>query len=156
MYRILLPLIVVIIAISSCTKNVENSCPPVTVTAPDSQVAALQHYIDTAGIVAVKDPRGFFYAIDDSGVSTRPTPCSGITINYKGTLLNGNTFDSGHDISMLVSGLINGWQEGVPLIKKGGRIRLYLPPYLGYGASSTTAIPANSNLIFNIELLDVR
>lgn len=156
MYRILLPLIVVIVAISSCTKNVENSCPTVTVTAPDSQVAALQRYIDTAGITAVKDPRGFFYAIDDSGISTRPTPCSKITINYKGTLLNGTTFDSNHDISMLMSGLINGWQEGVPLIKKGGRIRLYLPPFLAYGSSSTTAIPANSNLIFNIELLDVR
>jgi FKBP-type peptidyl-prolyl cis-trans isomerase FkpA len=156
MYKLLLPLIVIIIAASSCGKNIENSCPPVTVVAPDTQVAVLQHYIDSSGIVAVKDPRGFFYSIADSGSGTAPTPCSLITINYKGKLLNGTDFDAGHDSQFLLGQLINGWQEGVPLIRKGGHITLYLPPYLGYGAAVSTTIPSNSHLIFDIELVGVQ
>ena len=156
MYRFLLPLLAVLLIIGGCTKNVENSCPAVTLTAPDSQVALLQRYIDSSGITAVKDPRGFFYTIHDTGIGAKPTSCSLITISYKGTLLNGTEFDSGHDKAMLLSQLINGWQEGLPLIRKGGRITMYLPPYLGYGSRSSTAIPANSSLIFSIELLNVR
>jgi len=156
MYRFLLPLIVLIVAVSSCTKNTENSCPPVTLTAPDSQVVALERYIDSAGITAVKDRRGFYYSILDTGVGVHPNPCNIITANYSGRLLNGTIFDSNHNASFLLGQLITGWQEGIPLIKTGGRIVLYIPPFLGYGVASTTTIPSSSSLIFTIELLGVK
>jgi FKBP-type peptidyl-prolyl cis-trans isomerase FkpA len=156
MYRYLLPLIVLIIAVSSCTKNAENSCPPLNTVAPDSQVVALGHYIDTAGITATKDPRGFYYTILDTGVGVHPTPCNQITASYSGKLLDGTVFDSNHNSSFVLNQLIPGWQEGIPLIKTGGRIVLYLPPALGYGSNATTVIPSNSSLIFTIELLSVR
>ena len=62
--------------------------------------------------------------------------------------LTGTTFALG--------GLILGWQKGIPLIQKGGSINLYIPPSLGYGANATGSIPANSILVFTIQLVDFK
>jgi FKBP-type peptidyl-prolyl cis-trans isomerase FkpA len=59
-------------------------------------------------------------------------------------------------VAFSLLGVIQGWTNGVPLIKKGGKIKLYIPPALGYGANTTSdgRIPGNSILIFDVELLD--
>jgi FKBP-type peptidyl-prolyl cis-trans isomerase len=72
-------------------------------------------------------------------------------MTYTGTLLNGTKFDAG-TISYPLSQLIVGWQIAVPLIGKGGRIKVVLPSSLGYGAQTTGPIPANSPLYFDITL----
>ena len=54
-----------------------------------------------------------------------------------------------------LSGLIKGWQIGIPLMKKGGKSTFFIPSELGYGANSTGTFPANSVLIFDIELINV-
>lgn len=156
MQKILLPLIVVLIAFASCTKNVENSCPTISVTVPDSQVVALTQYIDTNKIVAVKDPRGFYYSISDTGVGANANQCSITTVNYTGQFTDGSVFETSHNASFYLSAVIKGWQVGLPLIKNGGTITLYLPPFLAYGQGATTTIPANSTLIFTIQLVKVR
>ncbi|HAD33478.1 MAG TPA: FKBP-type peptidylprolyl isomerase, partial [Chitinophagaceae bacterium] len=56
-------------------------------------------------------------------------------------------------VSFGLDGLIVGWQEGIPLIGAGGKIKLYLPPSLAYGSNANGNIPANSSLIFDIDLL---
>ena len=64
-------------------------------------------------------------------------------------------FDSGNNVQFNLSGLIIGWQEGIPLIAPGGSITLYLPPSLAYGSTAVGSIPANSILVFTIDLLAV-
>jgi FKBP-type peptidyl-prolyl cis-trans isomerase len=129
-------------------------CAPATENAPASEVANLRTYLGNAGITATEDARGFFYNIQAPGDSVKPNACANITINYVGRLTNGNQFDGRNGITFDLDNLITGWRQGVPLIGKGGKITLYLPPSLGYGNQPRTGIPANSILIFNIDLLD--
>src|SRR4051794_34150454 len=93
----ILILLLVVVGISSCIKNdtTTPACTPLTFTAPSSEVATLKAYLDSTGIVATQDSRGFFYTIDDS-VSTdtlHPTPCSDVSVTYLGTYPNGTAFD---------------------------------------------------------------
>lgn len=143
------------VAITSCNKKDNNKCPDVTTAAPASEVATLRTYIQANNIITIEDSRGFFYTIDAPGSGAKPTACSGVVVNYVGKLTNGTTFDSGNNVSFSLGGLITGWQEGIPLIAPGGSITLYLPPSLAYGSRATGSIPANSNLIFKIDLKSV-
>ncbi|MCW3112598.1 MAG: FKBP-type peptidylprolyl isomerase [Segetibacter sp.] len=150
MKKILCFMFVVAITIAGCSKK--DDCPSVNVSAPASEVANLKAYLDANNISATADPRGFFYTIKASGSGDKPTPCQTVTVNYVGKLTNGQTFDSNTNISFPLSNLITGWQEGIPLIGAGGSIDLYLPPSLAYGSRAQGGIPANSNLIFTIDL----
>jgi FKBP-type peptidyl-prolyl cis-trans isomerase FkpA len=122
----------------------------------------LQKYLDSAGINATLDSDGFYYQIISSGSGTPPDVCSVITVTYTGQLTNGNVFDQETNQLYTLGGLIAGWQQGLPLISKGGVIKLYIPPSLGYGNTAqdgkngNVAIPANSILIFNIDLINVQ
>ena len=118
----------------------------------------LEAYITRAGITdAVKDTRGFYYKIVTAGTGTSPVSTSKVTIFYKGTLTNGSIFDQtgANPETFNLNQLILGWQYGLPLIKPGGKIMLYLPPALGYGSQAAGSIPANSVLIFEISLVSV-
>lgn len=136
----------------ACNKT--QDCPPVTVTGDAAEVTALKAQLTAAGIVATEDSRGFFYSVQANGTGAKPTPCSGVSVNYVGKLMNGTTFDAG-TTSFNLSQLIVGWQLGLPLIGSGGKITLYLPPSLGYGSSPSGIIPAHSNLTFIVELNSV-
>ncbi len=148
------------IGISSCIKNNTSirTCPPLTITAPNSEVAVLKAYIDSNHISATQDSRGFFYLIDfpASTDTAHPTTCSDLSVTYTGTFLNGTVFDSsGTDtpVSLNLSGTIAGWQEAVPFMKENANMTLYVPPSLAYGPSGYSSIPGNSYLIFKIKLL---
>ena len=87
-----------------------------------------------------------------------------ITVNYRlnlsdGSIVAGNdTFVSGSPIAfdLVQGGLIEGWTQGIPGMKVGGLRRLVVPASLGYGDRATSSIPANSTLVFDIELLDTK
>jgi FKBP-type peptidyl-prolyl cis-trans isomerase len=86
-----------------------------------------------------------------------------ITVKYTGTLQDGTVFDStdkhgGQPATFqLAKGqLIEGWVQGIPGMKVGGERKLVIPPDLGYGANAQGSIPANSTLIFDITLVDVK
>ncbi len=97
-----------------------------------------------------------YYTILDPGTGQAPEVCDGVSVKYIGKLTDGQTFDESADpVIFNLSTLIGGWQLGIPLIKTGGKIRLYIPPSLGYGSQSTGSIPANSILIFDIDLVAV-
>lgn len=138
----------------ACSKS-NKTCSTVTTQASASDVTTLQQYIQSSGTTATFDSRGFYYTISNPGSNGSPDPCNSITVNYVGKLTNGNTFDAANNTTFNLSGLIVGWQEGIPLIQKGGRIILYLPPSLAYGSSSVGNVPANSILIFTIDLISI-
>ena len=102
--------------------------------------------------------------IEDETVGTGAEAVAGksVTVNYKGTLTDGTQFDSSYSRNQpfsftLGSGqVIQGWDQGVQGMKVGGKRKLTIPPSLGYGAQATGSIPANSTLIFEIELLSVK
>jgi FKBP-type peptidyl-prolyl cis-trans isomerase FkpA len=81
-------------------------------------------------------------------------------VNYKGTLIDGKEFDNsytrGEPLSFRLDGVIPGWTEGLKNIKKGGKIKLVIPPDLAYGKTGVPGIPANSTLVFDVELLDIK
>jgi len=99
---------------------------------------------------------GLYYIIQKPGAGTHPTFNSTVTVNYKGYLTDGTVFDAsktGEPFTYPLSNLIAGWQLGIPLISPGGKIQLFIPSALGYGAYPTGKIPSNSVLIFDIELI---
>ena len=143
--------------LTSCQSTNQTPCEsvPVTTKAPDEEIARLKAFIESSRIKAIADKRGFYYTIQTPGSGAKPTVCSNVSVNYEGHLTNGDHFDSGKDISFGLNQLVVGWQEGIPLIAPGGRITLYLPPSLAYGDQEQAGIPANSILIFQIDLLAI-
>lgn len=105
-----------------------------------------------------KTETGLYIQIDEAGTDEKPNLNSFLTLNYEGYLLNGNKFDGTDGVQTTfpfpVSQLILGWQEGLPAFGKGGKGKLIIPPYLGYGAQDSPEIPANSVLVFDIEIID--
>ncbi|MEN2895940.1 putative FKBP-type peptidyl-prolyl cis-trans isomerase [Mannheimia haemolytica] len=81
-------------------------------------------------------------------------------VHYKGTLTDGTVFDSSYDrgepIEFQLNQLIPGWIEAIPMLKKGGKMEIVVPPALAYGDRAAGKIPANSTLKFEIELLDFK
>lgn len=131
------------------------------IAAPASEVTQLESYLSTSGITATKHCSGMYYSIETPGTgNTTPTICSFVSVKYKGTLTNGNVFDQATTpANFQLDGLIEAWKKGIPLIKAGGKIKLYCPPSLAYGSqeirdgAGSVVIPANSILIFEIELV---
>ena len=163
MYKKLFFIIAVPFVMLSCNKKTSSDCgytKPSSV-ASAAEVANLKAYLDANSLPYTPHPGGFFYNIVSPGSGATPGVCSGVTVKYLGQLTNGTGFDSSYKrdpagTSFTLGGLIEGWKYGIPLIKNGGSIKLYIPPSLGYGSSANGAIPANSNLIFTIELVNVQ
>lgn len=147
---------------SGCLKQ-DKGCPykEVNINAPTAEQQHVEAYLQANSITAVKHSSGMYYAIVTPGTGNKPSLCSVVTVGYSGTLENGTAFDQQNIISFDLGRLIEGWKKGLPLIAKGGRIKLFIPPSLGYGntdvknSSGVVVIPANSMLIFDIEVFDV-
>jgi len=140
---------------SGCLKKKETTCSydPCYDKAPASEVQAVQDYLSSQGITNAQEHcSGMYYVIDSAGSGKQPSPCSAVDVNYVGRLTNGNVFDQGTHYQTFLGSVIQGWANGVPLIKEGGVIHLYIPPSLGYGSQPYGPIPANSVLIFDITL----
>jgi FKBP-type peptidyl-prolyl cis-trans isomerase len=104
-------------------------------------------------------PDGLRYQVQVPGTGAAPKPTDTVTVNYTGTLIDGNVFDSsdrqGHPVKFVLNQVIPGWTEGLQKISKGGKMRLYVPPSLGYGDDGRPGIPPGSVLVFDIELVDI-
>lgn len=103
---------------------------------------------------------GMQYEIIKDATGRKPTKMDKVKTHYHGTLINGDVFDSSVDrgapIDFPLSGVIKGWQEGIPLMSIGAKYRFYIPQELAYGMQSPSPkIPAGSTLIFEVELLDI-
>lgn len=117
---------------------------------------AILEYIVDNNLDAMEVEEGLFIVIEQEGSGPSPTIDDEITLNYEGFLLkNGNSFDSGTNVTFPLDALIRGWQIGLPYMKAGGSATLLIPSALGYGSQSTGSIPPNSILIFEIDLISV-
>lgn len=120
---------------------------------------SIRAFITTNNIPAIKDDYGVFYQIIEPGTgSFTYTGSTRVTVDYQGRLLNGTIFDdsNGTPRTFTLGTLIGGWQIGIPYIQKGGKIRLLIPSYYGYGNSANGAIPGNSILDFTITLSNLQ
>jgi len=103
---------------------------------------------------------GLQYKVLKEGTGKSPTKADTVTAHYKGTLLDGSTFDSSYDrgepIKIPVGGVIAGWTEALQMMKIGSKWVLYIPSDLAYGPTgSPPVIGPNSTLVFEVELLGI-
>ncbi|MDX1815211.1 MAG: FKBP-type peptidyl-prolyl cis-trans isomerase, partial [Thermodesulfobacteriota bacterium] len=106
-------------------------------------------------------PSGLQYKVLKKGSGISPKKTDTVTVNYKGTLIDGTEFDSsykrGKPATFRVGGVIAGWTEGLQLMKPGAKWQLFIPPNLAYGERGAGArIAPNSTLIFEVELVSVQ
>jgi FKBP-type peptidyl-prolyl cis-trans isomerase len=103
---------------------------------------------------------GLQYKVMKDGGGAQPKANDTVTVNYRGTLMDGTEFDSsykrGQPATFPVSGVIKGWTEALQLMKVGSKYQLFIPPDLAYGPQGQRGIPANSLLIFEVELMDTK
>ncbi|ENG2553423.1 FKBP-type peptidyl-prolyl cis-trans isomerase [Citrobacter farmeri] len=103
---------------------------------------------------------GLLYKVEKAGTGEAPKDSDTVVVNYKGTLIDGKEFDNsytrGEPLSFRLDGVIPGWTEGLKNIKKGGKIKMVIPPELAYSKTGVPGIPANSTLVFDVELLDIK
>lgn len=162
-------ILAIVVFFAGCSKSKDEGCglSEAQVTASASEIATIQTYLSSNGLTATQHSSGIFYNVVSAGTgTTTPAVCSSITVKYVGRFLNGSVFDDNNGnivpAQFLLGQLIAGWHKGIPLIKKGGSIKLYIPPSLGYGpqdvrnGAGVVVIPGNSTLIFDVDLLDVQ
>ncbi len=102
---------------------------------------------------------GLQYKVVVMGDGAKPAASDKVTVHYRGTLLNGEEFDSSYSrnqpTSFKLDQVIPGWTEGVQLMPVGSKFMFYIPPNLAYGANGGGPIGPNSTLIFEVELLSI-
>ena len=146
----------VLLSQTSCLKSSSSqSCTPASVSSEEPNILA---YAANNGIFVTKDASGLYYEIISSGSGATPTANSRVFVTYVGKLLDGRVFDQQADSSKtgwVLGTLIAGWQIGLPLIQKGGEIKLIVPSSLAYACDNTN-LPANSILYLDVRLTDVQ
>lgn len=149
-----------LVLFSGCMKDKDSACEydECGYKAPQAEIQAVQDYLTANNLTATQHCSGLFYRVENGGTGTRPNACSYIQVNYKGMLTNGTVFDqsSRGPVSFYLTEVIQGWTNGIPQVRNGGRITLYIPPSLGYGRDNYGNIPGNSILVFEVDLLNVQ
>ena len=102
---------------------------------------------------------GLQYRVITEGTGAKPGPNDTVRVHYKGTLLNGETFDSSYDrgepAQFALNQVVPGWQEGLQLMPVGSKYELWIPAALGYGEMVSGPIGPNQALVFEVELQDI-
>ncbi len=131
----------------------------------DDQI--LQQYFTANGITATKTASGLYYVIEKEGTGSNVAQGQTAMVMYTGKTLDGKSFDSNIDpqfqhtdplpVAIGTHSVIPGWEEGIQLLKKGTKAKLFIPSPLAYGPQSPgPGIPANSVLMFDVEVKDVK
>ena len=117
----------------------------------------IQTYLAENNIVADSTLSGIYYEITEPGTGESPTSSSTVTVSYKGYYADGTVFDQSNPTATFeLNGVIRGWQEVLPLLKREGIGTFLIPSNLAYGETGNSNIPGNTMLIFDIALLDFR
>jgi FKBP-type peptidyl-prolyl cis-trans isomerase len=116
----------------------------------------IEKYISENKLKGSYTPSGLYVVIDDPGIGEFPKSTSTVNLEYTGYLLNGQKFDgteSGHPVEISLMRVIQGWVEGIPKFKPGGKGKLIIPSAIGYGSSGNGPIPPNSPIVFDIKMV---
>lgn len=123
----------------------------------------IEKYIEENNIVAEPTETGLYYIVKEEGTGAQPDSGKMVKVHYTGTLLDGTKFDSSYDrgepieFTLGVGQVIRGWDEGISLMKVGEKATLLIPSELAYGNREVGGvIPANSPLLFEVELVEVK
>jgi FKBP-type peptidyl-prolyl cis-trans isomerase len=121
-------------------------------------IAFLEENGKKEGVITTES--GLQYKIVTKGDGPMPEETSTVAVFYEGTLIDGTVFDSsyetGDSVTFPLNGVIKGWTEGLQLMPVGSTYMFYIPSNLGYGSRGGGPIPANSALIFKVELLEIK
>jgi len=123
----------------------------------------LKRYLLHANIKEKPTADGLYYIETKKGTGEKPQPGDMVTVHYTGTFVDGKPFDSSLErgkpftFKFGVGEVISGWDEGIAMMRKGGKAQLIIPSNLAYGSEGKPpVIPPYSTLIFDIELLDIQ
>jgi FKBP-type peptidyl-prolyl cis-trans isomerase len=147
---------------ASDQENIANYVKTARNALADNNRTAAKTFLATNGKKpgVVTTASGLEYHVVTEGSGTPPKSTDEVTVNYKGTLLDGTEFDSsykrGTPATFPVNGVIQGWQEALVLMKPGSKWELFIPPNLAYDVNSPPAIPPGSMLKFEVELIKVK
>ncbi|MDO8998124.1 MAG: FKBP-type peptidyl-prolyl cis-trans isomerase [Bacteroidota bacterium] len=146
-----LVLVMIVLSFLSCKKKK-------IATQNELDEKIITNYISDNNLNATATGSGLYYVMTTTGTGIQPNANSNVTVNYKGSLKDGKVFDQSASTGATfnLGSVIKGWKEGIPLFKKGGKGILLIPSALGYGNQATGSIPANSVLIFDIDLINVQ
>ena len=102
---------------------------------------------------------GLQYLVVEMGEGAKPSATDNVTVNYRGTLLNGEEFDSSYarnqPVTFQLDQVIPGWTEGVQLMPVGSKFKFFIPPNLAYGPAGGGPIGPNATLVFEVELISI-
>lgn len=127
----------------------------------NAEKEAMENYLTANNITASPQASGLYYIEIKAGKGNNASNGKKVSVHYTGKLLDGTVFDSSVNrgepfVFPLGEGrVIKGWDEGIALMKKGGKALLLIPSYLAYGERSVGNIPAHSPLLFEVELIDM-
>ena len=150
-------MVVASLCVFGCSQSIQPTTAPSAATNPPGATATTA----TAGEWTTT-ASGLKYQVLKHGDGTvSPKATDTVKVHYEGKLLNGTVFDSsiarGQPISFPLNAVIPGWTEGVQLMKVGDKFKFVIPANLAYGTNSPTrAIPPNSTLVFEVELLGIQ
>ncbi|MFT3907801.1 MAG: FKBP-type peptidyl-prolyl cis-trans isomerase [Ferruginibacter sp.] len=151
----------------ACKKDKGTGCTAVQTTqvATTPEIDSIQNFLNHNGITAIKHECGAFYTIDSVGSRVSPGICSSVAVTYTGYLMGQTTsfqeYTDSAGVVFSMQDVVIGWQRVLPELKEGGKITIYIPPSLGYGATDKKnpdgdiIVPRNSYMKFNISLLQV-
>jgi len=146
-------LVLSLLFLNSCGKS-DTGCQPVPIANEKAQLVA---YCTANNINYTEHTSGLLYEIIMPGSGISPTTSSIVSVVYTGKFLDGTTFTAvANPQDLPLTGVIDGWKIGIPLLKKGGHIKLVIPSALAYSCSGNGSISPNTPLFFDITLTDVK
>ena len=154
--RMLLPLAILLIATSALAEPPTSAPSTTSVRDPAAYMAGV---VKQPGVVVTDS--GLAYKVVHAGPMGGAHPRLGdqVQVSYEGRLVDGSVFDSsksnGGPAVLTVGQLVPGWNEALPLMRPGDDWTLYVPPSLGYGDQQSGPIPANSVMIFRLQLMAI-
>lgn len=123
-------------------------------------MAEFKTFVETNYPGAIGTPSGLHYILETSGTGNAPQKFQNVAVHYTGMLVNGTVFDSSYRRNQPIvfpigaGRVIKGWDEGIALLKEGGKAKLIIPYFLAYGEQGRPpVIPAKATLIFDVELV---